>query len=396
MQKKYVIDTNVLLEDENAITVLRNGSENEIYIPWMVLKEIDGLKKDSKLKHKVAATVRSLNENNEFIKILKKTNTNGDLSNDEKILEEINQSEIADLILVSNDEMLRFRASKLGIKSEPYKRSVPFQAESQKYSGFINLEEGEQYIANCFYWKDGKMFFNSNNGEKAITYEHSVWNVKPKTPYQNASLELMLDDNIFVTTIQSEAGFGKTYLALAAAFHLVLQEKNNGYKKIFVVKPNIEIGNSLGFLPGDIEEKMAPYFRPINDLVLKLHESREANKLFLDPKAATPEINTKKIEYLPINYLRGMNLEDCVIIVDEIQNLSRTEVRTVLSRMGENVKCFCLGDVHQIDNIHLNAENNGLNWMVKKFKGHKNYGHMVLKGTKSRGPIADMVRNCDL
>ena len=204
----------------------------------------------------------------------------------------------------------------------------------------------------------------------------------------------MLDKNVDLVTIQSEAGFGKTYIALAAALHLVLQEKT--YKKIYVVKPNIEIGEKLGFLPGDMHEKMDPYFKPIKDLILKLHELRDANRLFIDPKAPTLSFNPKFIEMIPINFMRGMNLDNCVVIYDEIQNLDRNETRVCLSRLGENVKCICTGDTRQVDNPHCNEQNNGLNWIVKLCKHQKNYAHIVLKGTKSRGPIADLIRNVNL
>jgi PhoH-like ATPase len=149
-------------------------------------------------------------------------------------------------------------------------------------------------------------------------------------------------------------------------------------------------------LPGTIDDKMYPYFRPIKDLMTKLHELRPANRAWLEPDADKLELNTRSVEMLPINFLRGMNVDNAIVLIDEVQNLSRIELRTVLSRMGDNVKVICTGDVRQIDNPHLNEDNNGLNWMVKYFKGAPNYGHIVLSGSKSRGPIADLVRESGL
>jgi len=138
----------------------------------------------------------------------------------------------------------------------------------------------------------------------------------------------------------------------------VLQEKK--YKKIYYITPTIEIGKELGFLPGNIEEKIAPYFKSIVSLLIKLHELRTTHdKIFLDD--SFEKFNKKKIEFLPINFLRGQTLEDCFVIIDEITNFSRTETRSILSRMGENVKVICTGDPKQIDNYHLNKFNNGLN-----------------------------------
>jgi PhoH-like ATPase len=228
-----------------------------------------------------------------------------------------------------------------------------------------------------------------HEGEKTINYVNDIWNLKPRTVYQNLALELITAEHVDLVSIQSEAGYGKTYLALATAMYLVLERKL--YDKIFVVKPTIEIGAKMGFLPGDVAEKMEPYMKYIFDLLLKLHRQRPANKLFVNPNDETLRFNAKKFEGLPLAYVRGMNIENAFVIIDEAQNLSRTEVRALLTRMGEGVKCVCLGDTSQVDNPYLNEANNGLNWIVRKFKGFNNYGHMVLKGDRSRGPITDMV-----
>jgi PhoH-like ATPase len=128
----------------------------------------------------------------------------------------------------------------------------------------------------------------------------------------------------------------------------------------------------------------------------KLHELRPANRLWEEPTANNLVLQRRSVEMLPINFLRGMNIDNAIVLIDEVQNLGRDELRTILSRMGENVKVICTGDVRQIDNIHLNQDNNGLNWMVRLFRGQNNYGHVVLGGNKSRGPIADLVRESGL
>jgi PhoH-like ATPase len=246
-------------------------------------------------------------------------------------------------------------------------------------------------VYNSFRWESGVPVFYTVNGNKPVDYRHTVWGVTPRNIYQNLVLELFLNPDIFLTTVQSEAGYGKTYLALAAALHLVMEIKSNPYKRIYLVKPVMEVGSKMGYLPGDAEEKMAPYVRYVLDLLLKLHEVRPANRIFEDPEKDTSKLQRKRFQILPLAYIRGMNIEDAVVIVDEIQNLSRTETRSLLTRMGKGVKCFCLGDTRQVDNPYLNESNNGLNWVVKKCKGMKNYAHIVLKGDSSRGPITDMV-----
>ena len=190
-----------------------------------------------------------------------------------------------------------------------------------------------------------------------------------------------------LVTLQSQAGYGKTYLALAAALYLTLEKKL--FEKIYVVKSPIEIGPAMGFLPGDVLEKLDPYYRPFYDLVNKLHRLRPASRIYESEQ--TGKFDRKLFEVLPLAFIRGMNLEHAIVIVDEMQNLSRAEARALLTRMGEGTRCFCLGDTKQVDNPYLNEFNNGLNWVVTLCKGQPNYGHLVLRGSKSRGLITDLV-----
>lgn len=394
MKKNYVLDTNVLMDNDECIEILRNGEENNIFIPSTVVEELDKLKGNSSKRHQVKRVVEALKRNADHITII--ANGTQYSSPDNIILKEImhNEDKIDNPIFVTNDEMLQFKAGTKGIQSEGFKDSNPFKSESQKFTGFVNWEEGEELVKNCFYWKEGKLHFNNCYGEEIKVEDNNVWKVGPRTAYQNAAMELILDENIDLVTIQSEAGFGKTFVALASMFQLALERKK--FRKMYVFKANVEIGNQLGFLPGTADDKMEPYFRPIRDLMEKLHELRPANRIWKDPDTPDLELNHRFCEMLPINFLRGMNIDNAIVLIDEVQNLSRDELRTILSRMGDNVKVICTGDVRQIDNIHLNQENNGLNWMVKLFKGQNNYGHIVLGGNKSRGPIADLVRNTGL
>jgi len=394
MKKNYVLDTNVLLDNEKCIEILRNGEENNIFIPATVIEELDKLKGNKRKRHQVTRAVEALKEHVEHITVL--SNGVKHDSADNFILKEIlaNTEKCSDAIFVTNDNLLRFKAQKQDINSEEFKDSNPFQSESQKYTGFVDVENGAMIEKNCFYWKDGKLYFNNMYGNEVLVEDREVWKVAPRSQYQKAAMELILNEDIDLITIQSEAGFGKTFIALASMFDQVFEKKN--YKKMFIFKANIEIGNELGFLPGDVNEKMYPYFRPIQDLMEKLHELRICNSAWEDPQAMKLELNRRKIEMLPINFLRGMNVDDSIVLIDEVQNLSRDELRTVLSRMGENVKVICTGDVRQIDNQHLNQDNNGLNWLVRLLKGQDNYGHIVLGGNKSRGPIADLIRETGL
>ena len=388
--KDYIVDTNVLLDDPEALVKLRNGNDNQVFIPYHVLLELNKFKKDPRLGHIVAKVIQQMSEHANQYQILKAGKIAPSFAQqvDNHILEEIASSGLNEPILVTNDKILQLQASLKGIRSEQYKDSVPFKSQAEYVTGFV--EDRDAVFTNCFMWgTEGKPVFFGNGGEKTIDYQHKLWNVKPRNVYQNLALELMSDKSIHVVSIQSEAGYGKSFLALAAALYLMLERKM--FQKIYVVKPMIEIGQKLGYLPGRVDEKMEPYTRYVLDLIAKLHQLRPAKRIFINPDERPPVLNPQRFELLPLTFIRGMNIENAIVIIDEIQNMSRGECRALLSRMGEGVKCFCLGDTRQVDHPYLNAENNGLNWIVNKFKGHRTYAHLVLKGDKSRGPITDLV-----
>jgi PhoH-like ATPase len=388
--KHYIVDTNVLLEDPNALFKLRNGNENSIYLPYHVLLELNKLKKDQRLGHTVTEVVQNLSSYPGDFKILKAKTIARSFSNlvDSHILKEIRESGLDQPILITNDKIMQLQAALYGIKSESYQDSVPFKFEDEYYTGFVKCRD--DVVPNAFMFNEqGKLIFFAPEGERIIDYQHNIWSVRPRNIYQNMAVELMIHPDIDIVSIQSEAGYGKSFLALASALYLTLEKK--AYNKIYMVKPMIEIGQKLGYLPGKIEEKMAPYTRYITDLILKLHSQRHAGRIFSNSNENPPRYDLKRFELLPLAYIRGLNIEQSVVIIDEMQNLSRSECRAILSRMGEGVKCICLGDTSQVDNPYLSRENNGLKWIVNKFKGSKIYGHLVLKGDKSRGPITDLV-----
>lgn len=363
------------------------------------MDELDKLKKDNRLKFRAIEAIKKINEFRENVTILDKKHylysSEDTILNDDCIIESVLylNSKDENPILVTNDEMMHFKCHKKNINVEKYLKSIPFQTDSEKYTGFVNKPEEDIY--NSFYWNgEGKLVYYKSKDEcEIINYENEIWKIKPRTQYQNAAMTLLKNPDLDLLTIQSEAGFGKTFLALAAALYWTLEKKK--YKKIMVIKPNIDVGSEkLGFLPGDIKDKTWPYFNSIYELLLKLHEIRPALRIFKEGNLEF--LNERVIEFAPINFMRGRNIENSFVIIDEFQNFSRLAAKTLLSRLGENTKCVCTGDIRQIDDEHLTEENNGLNWVVKLCKNNKNYGHITLKGSKSRGPIADLVRKVKL
>ncbi|MFZ0133980.1 MAG: PhoH family protein, partial [Desulfobacterales bacterium] len=299
--KHYVVDTNVLLEDPNALFKLRNGNENTIHIPYHVLLELGKFKKDPRLGHIASKAIHHISEYPEHFKLLRAEHVADSFSNqvDNHILEEIRSSGLTEPILVTNDRVFQLQAGTYGIRSETYKESVPSKSEAERYTGFAS--DPDDIIPNSFRWNEkGKPVFCGAAEEKVIDYQLKTWNVVPRTVYQNLALELMNNPDVPIVTVQSAAGYGKSFLALASALYQTLEKKV--HEKIYVVKPMIEIGQKLGYLPGRIEEKMEPYTRYMSDLILKLHQLRPANRIFVDSTDIPPKFNPKRFELLPLAY----------------------------------------------------------------------------------------------
>lgn len=389
MQKNYVLDTNVLIDNPHCIRALRNGQENRVILPYTVLRELDKLKREPRVAHIVAQAIAALQDDPDVYFLPPRSFPDAEnKSGDDLILDELKDSGVDAPILVTNDRILQLKARIHAISSEGYRDSNPFRSESQSYTGFVR--EGEEPFPNSFAWIGGQPYMHATSGPRFIDYQHDVWNVRPRNVYQNLALELLLDDAVNLVTVQSEAGYGKTFLALAAALFMALEKKTTPTARSTSSSRSSRSGPSWATCPA-IWKKMAPYVRYVGDLLMKLHDLRPANRIFADSESGNFRFNPKRFEILPIAFIRGMNLENAVVIIDEMQNLSRSETRALLTRMGENVKCICLGDTRQVDNPYLNESNNGLNWTVKMLKGLPAYGHIVLKGERSRGPITDMV-----
>lgn len=393
MQKNYVVDTNVLIDNPNALSILRNGDENNVYIPNHVLFELDHLKKDSKRGSAASIAIKKIEKNKNWLNFIDNIASQSLYTEnvDQKILEEIQYDELLSKegILVTSDRLLRIQAEHKNIQTNDFLDSLPFLTDSEQYTGFFDYIN-DKPVNNCFTWIEGKPYLYENNDFKCITYEHEVWDVKPKNIYQNLAFELLLNNILDIVTIQSQAGLGKTFLALAAAFKLVFEQKENQFKKIVITKTSDEFDESLGYLPGNLDEKFNPSIRPVIDLIYKLHEIRPANRLFKDSADLNKGFDPKRLEVLPLNYIQGMNIENSILIIDEAQNLSRRQMRGIATRCSENTRMFAIGDTRQVIS-NQNEYNNGLNWLVKLCQGQSNYGHIVLKGKYSRGPVTDLI-----
>ena len=212
--------------------------------------------------------------------------------------------------------------------------------------------------------------------KKASLPEKTVWGLKPRNKEQGFALELLLDPQVQLVSLVGQAGSGKTLLALAAALQQTLG-RDKIYKKIVVTKPVEPVGKDIGFLPGTMEEKMMPWLAPIQDnLQYLLGDDKMTLNMYVDDG---------KIEVEAMTYIRGRSISNAFIVIDEVQNMTQHEIKTVLTRVGEGTKIVLTGDVEQIDNVYIDATNNGLSYVVEKMKSQDISGHITLsKGERSK------------
>ena len=209
--------------------------------------------------------------------------------------------------------------------------------------------------------------------------KQTVYRIEPRNVEQIFAVDAMMRPGISLVTLQGMAGTGKTLLALACAL-----EQRKNYKQVFVARPVVPVGNKdLGYLPGDIKSKMTPYMEPLWDNLkfiksLFSENSKEGSKMIDDL------IRTEKIEIAPLSYIRGRSLSNVIFIVDEAQNLTPHEVKTIITRAGDNTKLIFTGDINQIDTPFLDSQSNGLSYLIGKLRGNKLFAHIKLeKGERS-------------
>lgn len=400
MKKNYVIDSNILLQDPNAITTLINGEENNVFIPIRTILELDKLKREGKLNHLISRAISSISKNMDKIKIIQTENFEDIDHPDIKILKDIKDSKLEDPILVSNDKIFRLISSWRDVEAQEYLNILPFKSESEIWSGILlENEENKHNAKNYFVWKEGKIYFKQHN-KKEIIIDHinKAWEVTPRKSlgrknkdnieiYENLALELLLNNDIKLITLQGTAGAGKSYISLAAALETVLVKKL--YDKIIIIKPIVEVGDKIGYLPGTEKEKLEPHIRYLYSHLEKLKKNKDTKSIY--KKGSNDIFDPSKFEIIPMTYLRGADIENAFVIIEEAQNCSRDAIRTILTRLGYNTKVVLTGDTKQVDAQGLSPLNNGLNWTVQKMKDSSIYAHLCLKSDRSRGPIAEAV-----
>jgi len=419
MKKTFVLDTNVLLHDPESVLKFPN---NHIVLPVTVLEELDKMKRLSNELGKNARSVFRLldsltksasgnyyagillpNESDLRIQLAPPKEYSLGFSmevNDNRIIVVAHflKEQGENVVFVSKDLAARIKAEAAGLEAEDYENLK--YAYDSIYRGIRKLEISKHEV-DLFY-KDGFLklpneeFYHNeyailtspehssavgkwNNAEKILeplVKFNTLWGIKPRNVEQRCAVDLLLRDDIKLITLVGQAGTGKTLLALACGMRKVFDE--GIYSRILVSRPVVPLGRDIGYLPGTKEEKLFPWMQPIFDNLEFLcgssgHESSDTLRWVME---------SKKIEMEAVTYIRGRSLPNVLIIIDEAQNLTPHEIKTIISRAGEGTKVVLTGDPTQIDNPYLDKDSNGLTYAVGKFCGHKIYGHVMLDKTE--------------
>lgn len=431
VRKTYILDTNVLLHDPTA---LFGFEENIVVIPIVVVEEIDRFKRQlddvGRNARMVSRDLDALREKgrladgvplgnggvvrvemtssiSKFLppELSAETNDNLILSLGVNLKEE-NPS--APVILVSKDTNLRIKADVVGIAAQDYRKDkVPVD---QVYTGctdrevsadaFATLAGGGVVPAPADLHPNQGCFVRRKGSEEVLLvrqipidstirslpdYHEAVWGILPRNPEQRLAMNVLLDDSISLVSLVGIAGTGKTLLALAAGLRKVVEEKK--YRRLLISRPVFPLGRDIGFLPGDIEEKLNPYMQPLYDNLRLLTASMEEGKERGDGYRSLFEMGLVEVE--PLTYIRGRSLPHQFLIVDEAQNLTPHEIKTIVTRAGEGTKVVLTGDPYQIDNPYIDSSSNGLTYLVERFKEQAVAASVTLtKGERS--PLAEL------
>ncbi|MCC6690149.1 MAG: PhoH family protein [Bacteroidia bacterium] len=428
-KKIFVLDTSVILYDHQAI---KNFKEHDVVIPITVLEELDNFKKGNDTKNFAAREfiryidkISGRNTLQDWVNIngqghgLFKIEMNqkakvdsekifGERKADHRILNTAlylsEQHPIRKVIMVTKDINLRLKAKSLNLIAEDYETGK-IKDIDEMYTGRSVIEKVQSEMIDEIYEKGNSNptailkrnkpianhFYVLKNGQKSVLAHYnqvenvlervkkvSAYKITPRNAEQAFALDAILNPQLRLITLQGVAGTGKTLLSLAGAL-----EQRRNYHQIYLARPVVPLSNKdIGYLPGDIKSKLNPYMEPLWDNLKYIkNQFDEKEKEF---KQITEMVENEKLVVCPLAYIRGRSLSNVFFIVDEAQNLTPHEVKTIISRAGENTKIVFTGDVFQIDTPYLDTQSNGLSYLIDRLKGQKLYAHITLeKGERS-------------
>ena len=432
--KNYILDTNVLLHDPNS---LLNFQENNVLIPIEVIEEIDHFKRESTELGQNARTVSRTLDNlrgqgrlSEGVKLSnggrlriifhsKKDNGQITIGNDtvdshlvalalgvQKAEPEI------PTIIVTKDINLRLKADALGLAAEDYQTDrifitdlytgmfeLPISAEQMtafRAKGELEISGDKKYFPNEYCTvtdatnsKRTALTKVDASGAKLVPIIDSregIWGIKPLNREQHFAFDALLDDRVKLVTLMGKAGTGKTLMAMAAGLKRTVLDRE--FRRLVVARPTISMGKELGFLPGTLEEKLAPWMQPIHDALELLSDLNMGH----DHRRSHDLMRSGSIVVEALSYIRGRSIPHQFMVIDEAQNLTPLEVKTIITRVGSGSKIIFTGDPYQIDNPYVDSSSNGFNYIVSKFRQESIAAHIELqKGERSE--LAELAAN---
>lgn len=437
--KIFILDTNVILHDASCIHQFK---ENDIVIPITVIEELDHFKRGSQVinlnAREFARTLDtmtgsalfnggiSLGKGRGKVRIALTRGLNDEIREifrddnpDHRILSTALEVYSADkkrsVILVSKDVNLRMKAKALGLPAEDYTTDRIGSIE-ELYSGKEIIDDFDDGLLQKLYsppfevpLRDfgkklkgevlpNKFYILRNTNRSVLSHldpqkevmrrvdKIETYGIKSRNAEQTFAVDALTNTNIPLVSITGKAGTGKTLLAIASALH---SKKN--YRQIYIARPVVPLSNKdIGYLPGDIEDKLAPYMQPLWDNIKVIQDQyNEADK---QHQQITQMIKDHKLVIEPLSYIRGRSLQRIFFIVDEAQNLTPHEIKTIITRAGEGAKLVFTGDIYQIDHPYLDSQSNGLSYLIDHFKGQKLYAHVnLVKGERSE--LAELASN---
>jgi PhoH-like ATPase len=435
--KNFVLDTNVLLHDPNS---LLNFQDNAVLIPIEVIEEIDRFKRESSELGQNARTVsrmldgfRAQGHLNKGVKLpndgqlrvvfKKRTAKNGNGNGrskehtvDDRILSLClgiqKQEPKHRTILVTKDINLRIKADALGLPAEDYETDRVFITDLYtgmielmlspdviarfRANGELDLPTDRQYSPNEFCTlmdetnpKRAALAKVDLTGTKLVPILDSrdgIWGIRPRNREQHFAFDALLDDRVKLVTLMGKAGTGKTLMAMAAGLKRTVLDRE--FRRLVVARPTVSMGKELGFLPGSLEEKLAPWMQPIHDALEMLSDLNMGH----DHRRSTDLMRSGMIVVEALSYIRGRSIANQFMIIDEAQNLTPLEVKTIVTRVGHGTKIVFTGDPYQIDNPYVDSASNGFNYVVSRFRAHAIAAHIELqKGERSE--LAELAAN---
>ncbi|MDI3283417.1 PhoH family protein [Polyangium sp. 15x6] len=440
MRKNYVLDANVLLHDPHAIFKFE---DNDLIIPIYAIEEIDQFKREGSERGRNARTIARLLDGlrssagalsvgvplerggslriaiperrpNALVGLDSKSQ---DLAILQVAIDVRDKDKSKPTIFVTMDTNLRIRADALGVTSETYESQNAPDPENELSVLEVEVPgtDVDQFFQNGFvaaphpsalYPNVGVLLrdeasathtalgrYDASKGQVVSlrTPRDGVMGVRPRNKEQAYALDLLLDDTIRLVTLIGKAGTGKTLLALAAGLKRTVED--GVYSRLLVSRPVMPLGRDLGFLPGDVDEKLNPWMQPIFDNLEFLFSSGATRgKSGADGRGFVQLLESGIVQVEPLTYIRGRSLPHQYLIVDEAQNLTPHEVKTIITRAGEGTKLILTGDPHQIDNPYVDHASNGLSVVADRFKQEQIAGHVVLaKGERSE--LAELAAN---